>query len=197
MAFRLKAYRDKGASNNKKASPRTWKALIGHRQSTFLTRGASALHNVESTYSATLSKTLSRQYLFGPLASLDVSGQWPVFMQEPHLTEVNLLYARGKNLSTGEVTGAEAGERLRRRPCIMTNFRQEMPPGNPRATGPASLQSDLLPNILIYLKDEEKPRSAHVAEICTLPAHGGVDRGGMFGFSRVGPSPGGATGETG
>jgi hypothetical protein len=29
-------------------------------QSTFLTRGASALHNVESIYSATLSKTLSR-----------------------------------------------------------------------------------------------------------------------------------------
>jgi hypothetical protein len=36
------------------------------------------------------------------LASLDVSGQWPVFMQEPHLTEVTLLYAREKNLSTGE-----------------------------------------------------------------------------------------------
>ena len=80
-------------------------------QSTFLTRGASALHNVESPYSATLSKTLSRQYLFGPLASLDVSGQWPVFMQEPHLTEVNLLYARGKILSTGEFSGAEAGEK--------------------------------------------------------------------------------------
>jgi hypothetical protein len=78
-------------------------------QSTFLTRGASALHNVESSYSATLSKTLSRQYLFGPLASLDVSGQWPVFMQEPHLTEVNLLYARGKNLSTGEFPFTKAG----------------------------------------------------------------------------------------
>jgi hypothetical protein len=36
------------------------------------------------------------------LASLDVSGQWHVFMQEPHLTEVTLMYAREKNLSTGE-----------------------------------------------------------------------------------------------
>jgi hypothetical protein len=72
---------------------------------TFLTRGALALHNVESIYSATLSKTLSRQYLFGPLASFDVSGQWPVFMQEPHLTEVNLLYASESNLSTGVGSG--------------------------------------------------------------------------------------------
>ena len=39
------------------------------------------LHDVELTisYSATLSKTLIRSYLFYPLASLDVSGQWPVF----------------------------------------------------------------------------------------------------------------------
>ena len=106
-------------------------------QSTFLTRGASALHNVESIYSATLSKTLSRQYLFGPLASLDVSGQWPVFMQEPHLTEVNLLYARGKNLSTGEFPVPEPGVKPIKAapPCIMAGmpsyYSDPEPPAGP------------------------------------------------------------------
>ena len=36
---------------------------------------------------ATLSFALSRRGLFYPLASLDISGQWPVFGQEPHLTD--------------------------------------------------------------------------------------------------------------
>ena len=34
---------------------------------------------------ATLAVPLSRGGLFYPLASLDISGQWPVFEQEPHL----------------------------------------------------------------------------------------------------------------
>ena len=33
---------------------------------------------------ATLAFALSRRGLFYPLASLDISGQWPVFEQEPH-----------------------------------------------------------------------------------------------------------------
>ena len=37
-----------------------------------------------STIPATLAFALSRRGLFYPLASLDISGQWPVFEQEPH-----------------------------------------------------------------------------------------------------------------
>ena len=36
---------------------------------------------------ATLAFALSRRGLFYPLASLDISGQWPVFEQEPHHNE--------------------------------------------------------------------------------------------------------------
>ena len=37
-----------------------------------------------STIPATLAFALIRRGLFYPLASLDISGQWPVFEQEPH-----------------------------------------------------------------------------------------------------------------
>lgn len=41
----------------------------------------SALYNVKKTgFLATLWKALIRQSLFYPLASLDVFGQWPVFV---------------------------------------------------------------------------------------------------------------------
>ena len=68
---------------HKKATPLFWKVLLSIQILSFpspLVR-ALTLHDVELTlsYSATLSKTLIRSYLFYPLASLDVSGQWPVF----------------------------------------------------------------------------------------------------------------------
>lgn len=39
---------------------------------------------------ATLAFALSRRGLFYPLASLDISGQWPVFEQEPHRNGLEL-----------------------------------------------------------------------------------------------------------
>jgi len=41
---------------------------------------------------ATLGKALSRQYLIYPLASFDISGQQPVFVQTPHANEEWLAF---------------------------------------------------------------------------------------------------------
>jgi len=53
----------------------------------FPTRRFSAVHNVGPKGPATLGKALIRQYLVYPLASFDISGQQPVFVQTPHANE--------------------------------------------------------------------------------------------------------------
>ena len=57
----------------------------------FPTRRFSAVHNVGPKGPATLGKALIRQYLVYPLASFDISGQQPVFVQTPHANEEYLL----------------------------------------------------------------------------------------------------------
>ncbi len=53
---------------------------------------ALALNDVDPFGVSCLRQTLTRSCLFYPLASLDVSGQQPVFIKEPHPTSFpNLL----------------------------------------------------------------------------------------------------------
>lgn len=93
---------------------------------------ALALHGIGYT-SSCIRQNLNPVVPVHPLASFDVSGQQPVSIQEPHLTEIfNLIHYMlcGKRASIADVRDA-CGERTTRRTCMQSAKNPPALPGGP------------------------------------------------------------------